>query len=662
MHDLISFINSLAETWARFVWNSTWQSAVVAMVLLAIVAAASRLPSPVRYAILIVALLKFAVPPFMSAPSGVFSRWTMANHASMSPAEPASRPGQIYRDLETSSAAFPNGAEMPAGTPAITTQSEIVEATSQKAKKDLATSPMAATDARSTNTRVTPRSLPTLNSCLMLLHCLGSGYFVCLLLQRCLQLQRTRNSGRQIQSQKIVSIFESTCKRYGFRQQPELLQSDSVESPISFGCLHPIVMLPQSMLDETEFAAVAIAHELAHLKRYDSWFNWMQNLLLMVWWFNPVYWLLNWQIRKVREDCCDDMVLAHRTIEAEEYLSSLLEIAKFSNRQRSQISLQLAFCMASHPLRERIKRMMNPRILRSRRLSWTSAFAVLGLCAICLPGLRQGIAGSPDDDKRDGVAAVDNSVNQSSDLPKPELNPVTKRRSSITFKVVDSRGKPIEGASIFANAGGTPPSAKRREIVNKTYHTDDQGIATIPIFDGCDLLRTWTSCRGYVTLFAPWDHLDQQDVPDLIRLEMQDATSLGGIVLDADGKPIEDVKVEVRREAGGKKLDKNENTRLNTWLSYGDDAVRTDKLGHWMIENAPAGNVELELQLTHPDYEAADQWQTMAHFGVTLEELRYKTAKFTLSRGLPIHGKVADSNGQPVADALVVWGDSPYGD
>src|SRR5438046_3183088 len=69
----IDSLNELSHLWFNWVWSSAWQSAVVAATVLVALAQGRRWNAPLRYAILLVALLKFAVPPLVPAPTGLFS-------------------------------------------------------------------------------------------------------------------------------------------------------------------------------------------------------------------------------------------------------------------------------------------------------------------------------------------------------------------------------------------------------------------------------------------------------------------------------------------------------------------------------------------------------------------------------------------------------------
>ena len=418
MNEAIHSVNSVSQFWAQLVVSLTWQSTLVALVLIAIVLWAKRLPSPVRYAILLVALLKFASPPFLHAPSGIFSSLEVAAVSQSDIGAFDLGPSAIAQNNFDS--AFDHSSydsdSRPLGYQEIDRnefESQMPLAirnglNSSEPQDEVSSSPALSQSA--------PESARlSIYSWLMLVQILGSLFVVSKLLTEWTRLKRLKSNSNDQLSSHQARLFETIRKRFRFLRQPELLVSNSISAPISFGCWRPKVVIPESVFANENFATIAITHELAHLSRYDSWFNWIQNLLLAVWWYNPVLWLLNGQIRKVREDCCDDIVLASGMATDCEYSNSLVEIAKLSLADDCSGRLQTAFSMARHPLKTRLVRIMNSGLPRAKRLSWSGILAVFVLCALCLPGLRLVIAESgnseqPNSSSGENVLAQDETI------------------------------------------------------------------------------------------------------------------------------------------------------------------------------------------------------------------------------------------------------------
>jgi len=74
MNVFINALNHGGELWWRYALHVAWQATLLALVVLIVVRLARRWPSPLRYWLLIIALVKFAMPPLLHAPVGLFSQ------------------------------------------------------------------------------------------------------------------------------------------------------------------------------------------------------------------------------------------------------------------------------------------------------------------------------------------------------------------------------------------------------------------------------------------------------------------------------------------------------------------------------------------------------------------------------------------------------------
>ena len=74
-------LSQLVGFWTRYVSHMAWQAAVVGLLAVLVIRYANRLSPQVRYAILIVALAKFVIPPFWNAPTGAFGLMSVQSDA-----------------------------------------------------------------------------------------------------------------------------------------------------------------------------------------------------------------------------------------------------------------------------------------------------------------------------------------------------------------------------------------------------------------------------------------------------------------------------------------------------------------------------------------------------------------------------------------------------
>ncbi|MEZ5472944.1 MAG: M56 family metallopeptidase [Marinicella sp.] len=123
---------------------------------------------------------------------------------------------------------------------------------------------------------------------------------------------------------------------------PMLKVSKDVLVPAAYGVFKPTILLPLSLIGKipTEQLEAIIKHELCHLKRNDFIHNIIQLCADILLFFHPGIRWMNNDIRHIREQCCDQMVLAQQT-EAITYAKALTNIATFTNQLNLKHSVHL---------------------------------------------------------------------------------------------------------------------------------------------------------------------------------------------------------------------------------------------------------------------------------------------------------------------------------
>jgi TonB family protein len=169
-----------------------------------------------------------------------------------------------------------------------------------------------------------------------------------------------------------------------------LLLSRRIESPVTFGWLAPVVLLPAG------FAALApearrgiLCHELLHVRRRDWLFALFEEGVRCLLWFHPAVWLLLARIALSREQVVDREVV-RRTGSLRSYLEALRTVACSSWQTPVH---GLPFFHRGH-LRQRVVQlckevpMSRPRIatLMTTFASLLALTAILGILAFPMSG------------------------------------------------------------------------------------------------------------------------------------------------------------------------------------------------------------------------------------------------------------------------------------
>lgn len=159
-----------------------------------------------------------------------------------------------------------------------------------------------------------------------------------------------------------------------------ILESALAQAPMAIGWLRPVILFPASALagltpDQLE---AILAHELAHIRRYDYLINLLQTVIETLLFYHPAVWWVSRQIRIERENCCDDMAVAVCG-NALVYARALTKVERLRKAR-----LELAVTANGGLLMNRISRLVGAPLAHSNRAAGlvTCVIAILTLIAI----------------------------------------------------------------------------------------------------------------------------------------------------------------------------------------------------------------------------------------------------------------------------------------
>jgi beta-lactamase regulating signal transducer with metallopeptidase domain len=161
-----------------------------------------------------------------------------------------------------------------------------------------------------------------------------------------------------------------------FPQSVSLSLSADVRSPVLLGLRHPVILLPQDLAEWTtaEEREAMIAHELAHVARFDQFTNLIPLLLNVIFFFHPLVRYGCRQFCLEREMACDDRVIGQGA-DAAMYAESLVKAAERSVKGKledlaSYRLHQPAFFTSKQALERRIEMVLNTDRVRVLARGW----------------------------------------------------------------------------------------------------------------------------------------------------------------------------------------------------------------------------------------------------------------------------------------------------
>ncbi|MBL8244982.1 MAG: M56 family metallopeptidase, partial [Rhodanobacteraceae bacterium] len=117
---------------------------------------------------------------------------------------------------------------------------------------------------------------------------------------------------------------------FGVSRPIAVVSSAVARAPFVIGHFSPVIVLPLEVATGMPWAQLKLilAHEIAHLRRADYLVNWLQIALEVLLFFHPAVRWLSEEMRRLREACCDDMVVDYAGGRAD-YTRALLSLEEF---------------------------------------------------------------------------------------------------------------------------------------------------------------------------------------------------------------------------------------------------------------------------------------------------------------------------------------------
>jgi beta-lactamase regulating signal transducer with metallopeptidase domain len=163
------------------------------------------------------------------------------------------------------------------------------------------------------------------------------------------RLRQLRKSCVPIDVAALDPVLWKTLEEFDSLRAVKVCVSDQVRVPTAIGFVRPLVVIPSWAMRDLSVAELnaILLHELAHLRRWDDWTNFVQKILAAVFFFHPAVWWIEKKLALEREMACDDLVLA-KTASPRAYAECLVSLAEKSLLRRGLSLAQAAVDRMRH--------------------------------------------------------------------------------------------------------------------------------------------------------------------------------------------------------------------------------------------------------------------------------------------------------------------------
>ena len=178
------------------------------------------------------------------------------------------------------------------------------------------------------NVAIIPAPHPRLPTLLFVAWAAGTTLSAFRLLSGWRQAARLRRRCRAVENRELLDLFDSLCRQLVLASPPRLMTADGVKGPLLLGPLRPVIVLPADATRHytPDALRLMLAHELAHLRRGDLWWNWLPALAEVLFFFHPLVWLAGREWRLAQESACDEAAVRAASATPAQFGRMLLDV------------------------------------------------------------------------------------------------------------------------------------------------------------------------------------------------------------------------------------------------------------------------------------------------------------------------------------------------
>jgi beta-lactamase regulating signal transducer with metallopeptidase domain len=422
---------------------------------------------------------------------------------------------------------------------------------------------------------------------------------------------------------RIHAVVADVSGRLGLRSSVSVLVSSRVQIPGVAGTLWPVLLMPPALVTGVplEQLRIIIAHELAHVRRYDFLVNLAQMVIEALLFFNPAVWWMSRQIRIEREACCDAMAVS-ATGEAISVARALVEVVA---RLRESLGESAAngFALAAgvqqladdprqeSSLLDRVRRIIVPEQRPHVRLPWYSLFGFLVAFAAVSAGLYEGADATVKAVQRvltpkERVEALARLKAESTAVFVPPATSTKALNAKPGEEEVSPEMEKVTIQITVRTADGSPvPHGLHLDGYYQTGHSSTNSTLNSPNEDVAEFKTTWKlpACKFLIGAYAPGFAAMSTDPMTVfpadgdrsVEVVLTRGFKSAIQILDADSKPVAGARVKSSGRMG----------LSGSWSTMGVAEFKSDQNG--MVQIDQVSGMEHEVEVRAAGFEHAQQ-------------------------------------------------------
>ena len=190
------------------------------------------------------------------------------------------------------------------------------------------------------------------------------------------------------QGKKFFSVWQSHKVSHGICRCVDVRVSDRIDTPLTYGVIHPVILLPKGMeWEKTEQLEYVLWHEYMHIRYADSVLKLAVVMALSIHWFNPLVWVMYILLNRDIELACDESVVCRCGVDDRSAYANML----ISMEAKRSGLIPLCNNFSQNAIEERVR-----AIMKIKKISLGAVIFAAGLVVGVTTAFATSSAGNAD--------------------------------------------------------------------------------------------------------------------------------------------------------------------------------------------------------------------------------------------------------------------------
>lgn len=302
----------------------------------------------------------------------------------------------------------------------------------------------------------------------------GALVYLAVMTYRCIYFNKSVKRLSVSADENKINLANLTAKEMGISASVKVIILSEIGSPMMFGLLSPVILLPNRIFAEDELRLI-FKHELTHFKHKDLWVKILIILCRAVHWFNPLLITVSHAVEQECELACDYDVIKNEGVQSRKtYCKSILKAASVQKETTCERVIKPVVATSFYSPKQGLKSRMKMILSLKKRKRFVTV-CIFTAVLTCVSGARVVFANDSSESRVDIPQNISENADKNVDITSKIEE--KKKNSDYATTTRKSTDKSVEDDSAVT----TITLVGSNELNDKEQNDDLPTTSTVPV-------------------------------------------------------------------------------------------------------------------------------------------------------------------------------------